>query len=159
MAGLDDRFRGMRSFAFFLVVVCVLVGIPSLFPPGVWYQSLAKPSWTPPPWAFPVAWIPLYLAIVVAGWRLWLAEVSATRTVALWLWGIQLGFNCLWSPFFFGLQQMTAALVICLALLASIAACIGWFRHVSPLAMWLFVPYGLWVAFATALNAAIVAMY
>jgi benzodiazapine receptor len=147
----------MRSLACFLVLVCVLAGIPSQFPPGEWYHTLAKPNWTPPPWVFPVAWIPLYLAIAVAGWRLWLAEASATRTVSLWLWSIQLVCNCLWSPLFFGLHHLTAALGVCLALLASIAACIGWFRQVSLVAMWLFVPYGLWVAFATALNAAIVA--
>jgi translocator protein len=148
----------MRSFAFFFVLVMVLAIIPGLFPPGAWYESLARPQWTPPNWAFPAVWIPLYLAIVVAGWRLWVADNTPSRTISLWLWGMQLSCNCLWSPLFFGLHLMTAALVVCLALLASIAACIGWFRHVSPLAMWLFVPYGLWVAFATALNAAFVAL-
>jgi len=29
-----------------------------------WYATLAKPAWTPPKWAFPLAWIPLKIAQV-----------------------------------------------------------------------------------------------
>jgi len=29
-----------------------------------WYATLAKPAWTPPNWAFPLAWIPLKIAQV-----------------------------------------------------------------------------------------------
>ena len=35
-----------------------------------WYNSLIKPSWTPAPWMFPIAWIPLKILQVAALVRL-----------------------------------------------------------------------------------------
>ena len=64
--------------------------------------------------------------------------------------------NGLWSPLFFWLHQPLLALINILLLIAVLAASFGWFRQVSVIATWLFVPYALWVGFATALNAAIV---
>lgn len=36
-----------------------------------WYQGLVKPRWTPPNWAFPLAWIPLKVAQTIAAGTLW----------------------------------------------------------------------------------------
>ena len=146
----------MRSFAVFLLLVLAVAAPGALFPPDVWYAQLVKPSWFPPNWLFAPVWGLLYLAITVAGWKLWFAEPGPTRRMALILWGAQLVLNGLWSPLFFGLHQPLWALVDILTLLAVLAASPGWFRHLSPLAAWLWLPYGLWVAYATALNAALV---
>ena len=40
-------------------------------PPGDWYQSLAKPDWTPPGWVFPVVWTTLYVLMGTAAWMVW----------------------------------------------------------------------------------------
>ena len=66
--------------------------------------------------------------------------------------------NGLWSPLFFGFHQPLLALIDILMLVAVVAASLGWFRQVRPLAAWLFVPYLMWILFATALNAAIVVL-
>jgi tryptophan-rich sensory protein len=148
----------MRSLLVFLVVVIALAGIGGLFPPDGWYAALFKPSWTPPGWVFGLVWGLLYPAIAVAGWRLWRAEPSPERTISGWLWAIQLVLNAAWSPLFFGAHLPLVALAVVLALFAVIAAALPWFRRVSPLAAWLFVPYGAWIMVAIALNAAIVAL-
>ncbi len=65
---------------------------------------------------------------------------------------LQLLFNALWSPLFFGIKNPALAFVdivlLWLALLAAVLA--FWKAH--PLAGVLLVPYLLWVTFASALN-------
>lgn len=43
----------------------------SQFKPGIWYENLQKPSWTPPAIAFPVAWSVLYTLMGTAAWLVW----------------------------------------------------------------------------------------
>jgi translocator protein len=148
----------MRSLLVFLMVVIALAGLGGFFPPDGWYAALLKPGWTPPGWVFGVIWGLLYPAIAVAGWRLWQAEPSPERTISGWLWAIQLVLNAAWSPLFFGAHLPLVALACVLGLLAVLAAALAWFRRVSPLATWLFVPYAAWILVAIALNAAIVAL-
>ena len=145
----------MRSLGFFVLLVALVAGFGALFPPDAWYRGLPKPSWNPPDWVFPLVWGVLYLGIAVAGWRLWRAPSSPQRTVSLWLWGLQLLLNALWTPLFFGLHRPLWALCDLLALFAVLAATPGWFRHVSRPALWIFVVYTLWMLFALALTAAI----
>jgi len=148
--------QAMRSVVVFFGIVCCVAVLGGLAPMGEWYAHLIKPRWMPPGWAFGAAWTPLYVCIAFAGWKLWRSESSEARRISLWLWAAQMMLNALWSPLFFGLHQPLAALVDILLLNCVLAASFGWFRQVSPLAAWLFVPYALWIVFATALNAAIV---
>ncbi|MEF2073945.1 TspO/MBR family protein [Consotaella aegiceratis] len=116
-----------------------------------WYQALAKPSFTPPDWLFPVAWTALYILIGIAGWR-----VREKRLADLLsLWWIQLALNFAWTPVFFVVHMIAPALVIiCLLLGAAVAFVVMAWRH-DRLAALCFVPYALWVAYAAVLNAAI----
>ncbi len=117
-----------------------------------WYAALHKPSWTPPAWLFGPAWTVLYISMAVAAWRVWREGGWRPHRVALGLFLLQLMFNGLWSPLFFGLHRPGLSLVdsvlIWLALLATLVA----FWRVSPPAGALLVPYLAWVTFATALN-------
>ena len=141
------------------VVVCLGGGAASglATPPGEWYASLAKPAWTPPPWVFGPAWTALYLMMAVAGWRLWRRRDARPREarVALVLFAVQLALNFLWTPVFFGLQAPGPALVVIFLLFAAIAATILAAWRACRTAAALLVPYLAWVAFASALNAAI----
>ena len=59
-----------------------------------WYSKLIKPAWNPPPWAFPLAWIPLKLAQTVAATLLWQREglrVFTSPAVLLYVIHITLG--------------------------------------------------------------------
>jgi translocator protein len=121
--------------------------------PGAWYAGLTKPSFNPPNWVFGPVWTILYVLIAVAGWRVF-ASVGGGPALAVWIAALALNF--LWSPVFFGLRRPAAALVVVLALLAVIAVFVVLAWPVDRVAALLFLPYAAWVAFATALNAAIV---
>ena len=82
----------------------------------------------------------------------------ARDSLAMKLWWLQLGLNFAWSPIFFAAQQIGAALVVVLALLVTILAFIAAAWNRDRQAAWLFVPYAAWVAFASLLNASILAL-
>ena len=145
------------------LVLCLGVGIiegvvtrPEI---AVWYAGLVKPSWTPPPVVFPIAWTLLYALMAVSFWRLWNSQTRIREgTQAMTLFLIQLALNALWSPVFFGFHGTRTALVVIMALLVAIAATIRAAFRVDRLAAWLLVPYLLWVAYATTINIGVVAM-
>jgi len=134
-----------------LVALTALTG--GLFRPDGWYRALAKPAWTPPDRAFPIAWAVLYLLMAIAAWRVYLAEPSMARDAGLVLYLIHLLFNAAWSWLFFGRRRMVAALVDILLLWMLLSLVIVLFWQVSGLAAALLLPYWAWVAFAALLNA------
>ena len=95
------------------------------------------------------------MLIAIACWRVWIDRAMPYARTALGIWGVQLVLNAAWSWIFFGLHRTGWALVDIVLLLCVIAAFIAgtWRARRSTAA--LFVPYFAWVAFATALNAAI----
>jgi tryptophan-rich sensory protein len=122
---------------------------------GAWYQTLQKPAFKPPDGVFAPVWTALYVLIAIAGWLVWRHRQAEGRQTALATFAVQLGLNIAWSACFFGLQQIGLALVNIVILLAAITANMVLFWQIDRLAGLLFVPYLLWVAFATVLNAAI----
>ena len=60
--------------------------------------------------------------------------------------------NLAWSPVFFGMQQITAALYLLVAIDLAVLVTLWAFYRVRPAAGLLLVPYLGWVLFATALN-------
>jgi tryptophan-rich sensory protein len=71
------------------------------------------------------------------------------------VWWTQLVLNFLWSPVFFSAHQIRLALVVILLLFAAILAFIAMSWRRDRVAGWLFVPYAVWVAFASVLNVSI----
>jgi benzodiazapine receptor len=138
--------------AFILGVVAMGLAIGALTRPGAWYATLAKPSFNPPNWIFGPVWTVLYVMIGAAGAR------TFERGGSLWLWLSQMVLNFAWPIAFFGLQRPAFALVIVLAMLATIVAFIATRWTPDRVSALLFVPYAAWVAFASMLNAAIVAL-
>lgn len=124
----------------------------AMFEPGSWYAALRKPVWTPPNWLFPVAWFVLYICMSVAAARV---AVLPDSGQAMALWSLQIALNTLWTPVFFGLRRMKAALIVVSCLWLAVAATLYVFWQLDPVAGALFVPYLLWVSIATALNEAV----
>jgi len=121
-------------------------------PPGEWYRSLNKPSWTPPPWVFGPAWTFLYLSMAVAAWGVWR---RAGWSSPLHWWLAQLVLNAVWTPLFFGLRQPGLAFAEIALLWLAVAISTAKFFPVVRWAGALMVPYLLWVTFAAALNFAL----
>ena len=146
--------------AFFIVLLGCGSLIGLVVRPDTWYGTLNKAPFNPPDWVFAPVWTALYVMIAIAGWRTWLRGRSngGWRSTPMKLWIAQTALNFSWTPVFFGAHRPIAALVIIIALLAVIVAFIfaAWPR--DRIAALLFVPYALWVAFASVLNGAIVVL-
>jgi translocator protein len=144
--------RLVLALILWLALSFAVAALGSWFTPGEWYATLEKPSWNPPSWVFGPVWTLLYVMMAIAAWLVWKCGGFSRQRVALTLYLVQLFFNALWSPLFFGLRNPGLAFVditlLWLALLATLVA----FWKVRPLAGALLIPYLLWVTFATVLN-------
>ena len=138
--------------AFLLLVLGGGIAIGIGTAPGVWYASLAKPSFNPPNWVFGPVWTVLYIMIAIAGSRIWQRDRSSA---AMKLWWVQLLLNFLWSPVFFAAHRMGAALGIIILLLLVIIGFVFVSRKVDRVSAALFLPYVAWVGFASVLNGAL----
>ncbi len=127
--------------------------LPNIAP---WYDKLAKPPLTPPNWVFGPAWTVLFILMGVAFYRiLRLDPETPGRARAIWLFAVQLVLNAGWSVAFFGARSPLLGLVVILPFEALIVATLLAFRRLDRTAALCLVPYVLWVAFATYLNAGV----
>lgn len=139
------------------VVVSELAGIiGSIFTISAiptWYAALAKPALNPPSWLFAPVWTTLYLLMGIAAFLVWRKgwEQKEVR-IALFIFGIQLILNALWSIIFFGLHNPAWALVNIIGLWLAIVGAIVAFHKISRPAAYLLIPYIFWVSFAAYLN-------
>jgi translocator protein len=141
--------------AFILAMFLIGFSAAAVSIPGEWYASLAKPFFNPPNWVFGPVWTVLYVLIGIAGGIAWL---SPARMPLTGLWFAQALLNGAWSISFFRLQSPALGLVVVIAMLAAILAFIALGWRPARMAALLFIPYALWVSFATLLNATILAM-
>ena len=131
-----------------------LATIPNI--PG-WYAELVKPSFNPPNWIFGPVWTVLYLMMAIAFWRILVGDPAApNRSRGIVLFVAQMISNACWSVAFFGLHNPALALFVIIVLEILIVLTIINFLRMDRMAGLLLIPYALWVAFATALNIAIV---
>lgn len=144
-----------------MTVTCVVIGyISSLVTrEGVdtWYPTLEKPSFNPPNAVFGPVWTVLYIMMGVAAGLVWGridSDREAVRKALIFFW-IQLGLNALWSYLFFGLHNPLLALIEIVLLWLMIYETFIQFNKVNRIAGYLFIPYLLWVTFATVLNGSI----
>jgi benzodiazapine receptor len=157
MATLPQHHRPWWKIALITVPAIVIAGslVGSLSNSGFdngWYAALAKPSFQPPGWAFGVVWTILYALMGIALAMVLAEPPSKLRRDALWLFGGQLALNLSWSPIFFGMRMIDAALVVIITMLVMALATAKQFRRLKPVAGWLLVPYLLWLCLASALN-------
>ena len=138
-----------------LAITFAMAFMGSRFMPGDWYAQLAKPSWNPPNAVFAPVWTILYLLMSISAWLVWKSSGLSRAKLPLLLYIIQLILNSLWSFLFFGLHNIRFAFIDIIALWCFILITLLTFWKHNKLAGALFIPYLLWVSFASALNSAI----
>ena len=139
------------------IVICLAVGFLASIATqtGVdgWYETIQKPSFTPPNAVFAPVWMMLYVLMGIAAGIVWSRGLHHIWVkTALYHFVFQLLFNALWSLVFFNLEQPLWALLVIITLLILILLTIKWFKVVNNLAAYLLIPYALWVAYALLLN-------
>ncbi|HEX4550117.1 tryptophan-rich sensory protein TspO [Pseudomonas sp.] len=137
------------TLVIFLIACGAAATTGMIFKPGEWYAQLDKPSFTPPNWAFPVAWTIIYLLLAWAGYRLTLLPGSQD---VLALWAAQIALNTLWTPVFFGARRVFAAMLILALLLLVVAVMVVATLRLDLVTGLILLPYLLWLAVAFALN-------
>lgn len=149
-----------RRFYYFLIAVFLIAGIGGYMISETmkteFYETLTKPIWAPPPTAISVIWGILYFLIAYSTYRAYLAGNEESRKMLLYIFAIQLFINLVWVYVFFYLKNPKAARLIILLLLAMILIQGTYMYSLDPMATYAFIPYFLWVAFASYLNFEIV---
>jgi len=153
------------ALIFFLFITFLAAFLGNFFTVSsipTWYASLNKPSFSPPNWLFGPAWTVLYVLMAVSAFLIWSSYAKATDgqakkeiKTALTFYFIQLVFNALWSVIFFGLKNPAWAFFEILILWILILIITLKFYKIRKVAGFLFIPYILWVSFATILNFAV----
>lgn len=122
-----------------------------------WYPTLLKSAATPPNILFPIVWGVLYLLMGISAGRI-LTAPAGNRGEVMTIWGIQLGFNFLWSILFFVARSPLLGMIGIVSLDALVMLYIAHSYRIRRDAAWLFVPYLVWILYATYLNARILAL-
>jgi len=123
-----------------------------------WYNSLAKPSWTPAPSTISLIWTILYPIILISFGFVFVqaARKKLPRKVAV-PFAINLVANLMFMPIFAGLRSVPLAAADILIVWASLVWCVV---AVWPHYKWVAVaqvPYFVWVSVATVLQLSITA--
>jgi len=147
-----------KPFAFILSILITLSigalgGYATAQSVRTWYPLLNKPAFNPPNWLFAPVWTSLYVLIGIAAYLVWVKRdriVHFPRTVAIYF--IQLILNLAWSFIFFYLHEIGFALAEIIVLLAVIILNAMMFYKIDKWAGLLFIPYILWVSFASFLT-------
>ena len=116
-----------------------------------WYPYLNKSALTPPNIAFPIAWGIIYLCMGISA-GLVLTSRAVARSRVMWIWFVQLALNFLWSVLFFFARNPLAGMIDIVALDILVIYYMAHAYRVRRAASWLFLPYLLWILFATYLN-------
>ena len=143
-------FFSSKFSVFIYVILALIIGglASSNTADDIWYQDLIKSPLNPPGYVFGIVWPILYLLMSISAFR----TFNETKNLFL----IQLIFNAFWSWLFFAFQMPFVALLnIWLLIYLNIRLNLKMFYQ-DKLSGFLFIPYVLWLFFASYLNLFIV---
>lgn len=112
-----------------------------------WYECIQPKDITPPRAVFPVVWSILYVLIAIAMGR----AIALKHHTIVALFAMNLCLNAAWSWAYFTQRDVILAFAIIAVLMLTIVAII--LTCPDPIVKYTMIPYAIWVAFATLLNA------
>lgn len=121
------------------------------------YETVYKPPLAPPGWLFPVAWTILYILMGIAAYLVYVTEGADEKDIrsALFLYGLQLLVNGLWSVIFFNFRFYPLAFAWIILLWYLVYLTYKSFASINKTAGVLLIPYLAWLTFAAYLSLAI----
>jgi tryptophan-rich sensory protein len=141
---------GLTSWLAVCFVAAAIGSVASISAPE-FYARLNKPDWAPSASLFGPVWSVLYALMGIAAWLVWRAYSFRPISGTLYLFLLQLAINALWSWLFFVWHLGMWAFADIVLLWLMVAATLGSFWRLRPLAGMLLIPYLLWITFAAAL--------
>jgi len=152
-----NKYLKILIFVATCIAVGYLSGMATQSSIKTWFPTLIKPSFNPPNWLFAPVWSMLYIMMGIAAGLVWNRIDQENEAVhkALLFFVIQLVLNATWSLLFFGLRNPLLAFIEIILLWLVIYETYIKFGKIDRIAGYLFVPYILWVSFATVLNGSI----
>lgn len=124
---------------------------------STWYTSLHKAVLNPPSFVFAPVWTLLYTLMAFAAWRIYERRSTDPRSYrALVVYVIHLAVNAGWSFVFFGMQAPALALGVIGVLFLMVLTLTIMFFRIDRTSGYLFLPYLLWISFASYLNLSVV---
>ena len=138
-----------RIFVFIFVFLALIIGgFASSQSLDIWYVNLVKSDLNPPGYIFGIVWPILYLLMSIAAYRTF--EITKNPFF------IQLIFNAMWSWLFFFFQMPFIALInIWLLIYLNTVLTIKMYK-LDKFSGLIYVPYVIWLLFASYLNLFIV---
>ena len=113
-----------------------------------WYLLLNKSELNPPSYVFGIVWPILYILMMVS------AFLAYKKVFSIFI--VQLFLNAAWSWLFFRFQMPLIALLDIYLLIAINIYILNLMYKENKLAFFLFIPYVVWISFASYLNLFIV---
>lgn len=146
---VDNLINKKLSIFIFVTLALVLGSFASSnTTDDIWYKGLEKSSLNPPGYVFGIVWPILYLFMSIAAYRVY-ESISK-------IFFVQLFFNTIWSWLFFAFHLPLIALFDILILIFLNIRILFLLNKEDKLSTFLYLPYLIWLIFASYLNLYIV---
>ena len=135
------------------IIIPIAVGIIGslLGNSSMGFESINKPSFTPPGIIFPIVWTILYILMGISSYLIYISS-NKDKTNSLRIYALQLIVNMLWTFFFFNLKWYLFSFIWIILLIVMVSTMIYKFFKINKTAGYLQIPYLIWLIFAAILN-------
>ena len=141
----EKIYKGLQIFL--PLILGSLVGL--LINSSMDYANLNQPPLSPPGIVFPIAWSILYLLMGI-GYYLYRKDYKDNKTIVLYY--LNLFFNLTWTFIFFVFKLRGLSILWIIILIGIVLLLIKEFWQTKRASAHCFIPYLLWLIFATYLN-------
>ena len=132
-------------------IIAGLGGLSNQYTDWSWYETLNKPFFNPPNFIFGIVWPILYVLMAIVSY------LNAQNIFKLYL--MQIVLNGLWSWLFFVFNSTAFAFLdIVLLIFLNILIVKQLRASKAWLSVLLYIPYVIWICFASLLNLAIIVL-